>query len=93
MTLSIAQFVVAMAITLPVTELELPVHRDADPAGPARAWLRGDAAARGPAPRRVIAGAGAAVVAVSVFAGVSIAMAQLKRNEIGQSMRQSAPAR
>jgi peptidoglycan/LPS O-acetylase OafA/YrhL len=90
--LSIAQFVAALAITCVVTELsyrfiETPIRR-----GQVGRWWRRLQAARDPAPRRVIAGAGAAVVAVSVFAVANLATAQLKQNEIAQSLDVGAGA-
>ena len=44
------------------------------------------------APRRLIAGAGAVVVAVSVFAATNLATAQLKPNEIQQSLEEAGGA-
>jgi peptidoglycan/LPS O-acetylase OafA/YrhL len=90
--LSIAQFVTALIITGIVTELsyrfvETPIRR-----GQVSRWWRRLQAARDPAPRRVIAGAGATIVAVSVFAVASMATAQLKQNEIAQSLAQGSGA-
>ncbi len=55
-------------------------------------WWRRLQAARDPAPRRVIAGVGACLVAVSVFAATSLATAELKPNEIAQSLEEAAEA-
>ncbi len=90
--LSIAQFVAGLIIAGIVTELsyrfiETPVRR-----GQVGRWWRRLRAARDPAPRRVIAAAGAAVVAVSVFAVANLATAQLKQNEIAQSLDAGAGA-
>ena len=55
-------------------------------------WWRRLQAARDPAPRRIIAGAGAAMVALSVFAVATMATAELKPNEIAQSLNEAAGA-
>ena len=88
--LSVAQLIAAVVLSLIVTELsyrfiETPVRR-----GHVGRWWRRLQSARDPAPRRVIAGAGAAVVAISVFAVANLATAQLKQNEIAQSLDQGA---
>ena len=90
--LSVAQFVAALAITAVVTEvsfriIETPIRR-----GTFGRWWRRLQAARDPAPRRVIAGVGACLVAVSVFAVTSLATAELKPNEIAQSLEEAAEA-
>ncbi len=84
--LSVMQLIAALAISAVVTELsyrfiEVPVRR-----GQVGRWWRRLQSARDPVPRRVIAGAGAAVVAISVFAVANLATAQLKQNEIAQSL-------
>ena len=88
--LSVAQFVAAVIISLIVTELsfrliETPIRR-----GHVGRWWRRLQSSRDPAPRRVIAGVGAAVVAVSVFAVANLATAQLKQNEIAQTLDEGA---
>jgi peptidoglycan/LPS O-acetylase OafA/YrhL len=88
--LSVAQFIAALILSLIVTELsfrfiETPIRR-----GHVGRWWRRLQSARDPAPRRVIAGVGAAVVAVSVFAVANLATAQLKQNEIAQSLDEGA---
>ena len=88
--LSVAQFVAALAITAVVTEvsfriIETPIRRRTF-----GRWWRRLQAARDPAPRRVIAGVGACLVAVSVFAATSLATAELKPNEIAQSLEEAA---
>ena len=65
--------------------IETPIRR-----GHVGRWWRRLQSARDPVPRRVIAGAGAAVVAISVFAVANLATAQLKQNEIAQSLDQGA---
>ena len=90
--LSVAEFVVALAISAVVTEIsfriiETPIRR-----GTFGRWWRRLQAARDPAPRRVIAGAGACLVAVSVFAVTSLATAELKPNEIAQSLDEASEA-
>ena len=89
--LSVAQFDRrAWCSSLIVTELsyrfiETPIRR-----GHVGRWWRRLQSARDPAPRRVIAGAGAAVVAMSVFAVANLATAQLKQNEIAESLDEGA---
>ena len=88
--LSVAQFIAALVLSGIVTELsyrliETPIRR-----GHVGRWWRRLQSARDPVPRRVIAGAGAAVVAVSVFAVANLATAQLKQNEIADSLDKGA---
>ena len=90
--LSVAEFVAALAISAVVTEIsfriiETPIRR-----GTFGRWWRRLQAARDPAPRRVIAGVGACLVAVSVFAATSLATAELKPNEIAQSLEEASEA-
>ena len=87
--LSVAQFVTALVITAVITEvsyrfLESPIRR-----GRVGRWWRRLQSSRDPAPRRLIAGAGAVVVALSVFAATNLATAQLKPNEIQQSLEEA----
>ncbi len=90
--LSIAQFVAALAISAVLAEIsfrliEMPIRK-----GHVGRWWRRLQAARDPAPRRIIAGAGAAMVALSVFAVATMATAELKPNEIAQSLSEAAGA-
>ncbi len=90
--LSIAQFVAALAISAVLAELsfrliEMPIRK-----GHVGRWWRRLQAARDPAPRRIIAGAGAGMVALSVFAVATMATAELKPNEIAQSLNEAAGA-
>jgi peptidoglycan/LPS O-acetylase OafA/YrhL len=90
--LSVVQFVTAIVLAGILTELsyrfvETPIRR-----GQVGRWWRRLQSARDPAPRRVIAGAGACVVALSVFAATNLATAQLKPNEINQSLNEGAGA-
>ena len=90
--LSVVQFVTALAITAIVTEvsfriIETPIRR-----GTFGRWWRRLQAARDPVPRRIIAGIGACLVAVSVFAAATLATAELKPSEIAQSLEEGAEA-
>jgi len=84
--LTFAEFVIAMACTAVITELsyrfvETPIRR-----GTLAAWWRKVKTASDPSSRRLIAGAGAACVALSLFAGVNLATAELRQNEIAESL-------
>ena len=77
----------AMVITVVVTELsyrliEMPIRRGQV----GRWWRRAASAARDPAPRRVIAGAGAGGRGLLGVRRRHLATAQLKPNEIAQSL-------
>jgi peptidoglycan/LPS O-acetylase OafA/YrhL len=90
--LSLGEFALAMAITLPLTEfsyrfIETPIRTGR--VGPWWAKLR---ARRDPTPRRLIVGAGAAAVALTLFSGAALATADLKLNEIEQSIRDNEDA-
>ena len=90
--LSITQFVVGVLLAATVTEIsyrlvETPIRR-----GRVGRWWRRLQAAHDPAPRRIIVGAGAGVVALSVFAAANLATAQLKPNEIQQSLEEGGEA-
>jgi peptidoglycan/LPS O-acetylase OafA/YrhL len=90
--LTVAEFVLALAITFVVCEIsyrfiEMPVRRRH-----VGRWWRRLQAARDPAPRRVIAAVGAACVALSVFAAANLATAELKPNEIAASLDQGQRA-
>ncbi|MDQ3469293.1 MAG: acyltransferase, partial [Actinomycetota bacterium] len=88
--LTLPQFLLAMAITVPITEasyrfVETPIRTGRVSVG----WRRLQAR-RDPVPRRIIAGAGACVVALSVFAAANLATAELRQNEIAESLAQGA---
>jgi peptidoglycan/LPS O-acetylase OafA/YrhL len=90
--LSVVQFVIGTALAVILTEisyrlLETPIRREQ-----VGRWWRRLQSSRDPAPRRLIAGAGAVVVAVSVFAATNLATAQLKPNEIQQSLEEAGGA-
>jgi peptidoglycan/LPS O-acetylase OafA/YrhL len=90
--LSVTQFVVGILLAAAVTEvsyryIETPIRR-----GQVGRWWRNLQSSRDPAPRRLIAGAGACLVAVSVFAATNLATAQLKPNEIEQSLNEARDA-
>ena len=83
--LTINQFVVAMVITAIVTELsfrlvETPVRK-----GVFMETIRRAGRNARPAPRRVVIGSVAAITALSVFAGASLATADLEQNEIADA--------
>ncbi len=87
--LSVVQFVLAVTLAVIVTEIsykfiESPIRR-----GQVGRWWRRLQSARDPAPRRLIATAGAVLVALSVFAAANLATAQLKQNEIDQSLAEA----
>ena len=86
------QFVLAMAITLPITEVSYRFIETPIRTGRITAWWRRLKAQRDPAPRRVIAGVAAAIAAVSMFAFANLATAELKPNEIAQSLDEGAQA-
>ena len=90
--LSIAQFVAALAISAVLTEISFRLIETPIRKGHVGRWWRRLQAARDPAPRRIIAGAGAAMVALSVFAVATLATAELKPNEIAQSLDEAAGA-
>jgi peptidoglycan/LPS O-acetylase OafA/YrhL len=90
--LTVAEFVFALAMTAVVCEvsyrfIEMPIRRRH-----VGRWWRRLQAARDPAPRRVIAAFGAACVALSVFAAANLATAELKPNEIAQSLDEGQQA-
>ncbi len=88
--LNVQQFVTGVAIACVLTELsfrfiERPIRK-----GQVGRWWRGLRAARDPAPRRAIAVGAAVLVAASVFAAANLATAELKPNEIAQSLAEDA---
>jgi hypothetical protein len=90
--LSVTQFVAALVLAGIITEvsyrlIETPVRR-----GNVGRWWRRLQSSRDPAPRRLIAGVGTCVVAISVFAVTNLATAQLKVNEIQQSLDEAGDA-
>jgi peptidoglycan/LPS O-acetylase OafA/YrhL len=90
--LTVPEFVLALAFTFVACEIsyrfiEMPVRRRH-----VGRWWRRLQAARDPAPRRVIAAVGAGVVALSVFAAANLATAELKPNEIADSLNRGEDA-
>jgi len=84
--LTIGEFALAMAITAAITELsyrffETPIRK-----GYVGRWWTRMRAQRDPTPRRVIAIGGAICVAVATFAGVNLATAELRPNEVEESL-------
>ena len=90
--LTVAEFALALALTAVVAEasyrfVEMPIRRRH-----VGRWWRRLQARRDPVPRRIIAAAGAGCVAVSVFAVANLATAELKPNEIAQSLDEASDA-
>jgi peptidoglycan/LPS O-acetylase OafA/YrhL len=84
--LSVVELAAALAVTVVITEvsfryIETPIRR-----GSLGVWWRRLQTSRNPVPRRMIATAGATCVAMSVFAGVNLATAELRPNEIEQTL-------
>jgi peptidoglycan/LPS O-acetylase OafA/YrhL len=90
--LSVAQFVAAVAISLVLTEISFRLIETPIRKGQVGRWWRRLQAARDPAPRRLIAGAGAGVVALSVFSVATMATAELRQNEIAESLAEGSGA-
>jgi peptidoglycan/LPS O-acetylase OafA/YrhL len=84
--LTISEFALAIVITVPITELSYRFIETPIRTGRMRTWWHTLRAQRDPTPRRVLAGAGAGVVALSLFAAANMATAELKPNEIAQSL-------
>jgi peptidoglycan/LPS O-acetylase OafA/YrhL len=83
--LELHEFLVALAITAAITELsyrliEIPVRKGAL----GRLWSRRNT--WGGVDTRTLVGGGAAIAAVTVFAGASLATADLQQNEVRQSL-------
>jgi peptidoglycan/LPS O-acetylase OafA/YrhL len=90
--LTVAEFVLALALTAVVADasfrfVEMPIRRRH-----VGRWWRRLQARRDPVPRRIIAAAGAGCVAVSVFAVANLATAELKQNEIAESLDEGSRA-
>ena len=88
--LSVAEFVVALAISAVVTEvsfrlIETPIRR-----GTLGRWWRRLQAARDPRRGASSPASEACFVAVSVFAAATLATAELKPNEIAQSLEEAS---
>ncbi|MEP6300309.1 MAG: acyltransferase family protein [Ilumatobacter sp.] len=88
--LTIEQFALAMVITAVVTELSFRFVET-----PVRTGAFGDMVRRArrnarPAPRRILVGGVAVVTALSLFAGVSLATADLEQNEIADAFADNA---
>ncbi len=83
--LDLQEFLTAMAITAVITELsyryvEIPIRKGAL----GRLWANRNT--WGGVDSRALVGAGAAVAAVTVFAGASLATADLRQNEVRESL-------
>ncbi len=84
--MSVRQFAMGMAATVCLTELsfrwvETPIRM-----GGLRSWVRGGRSALTPPARGRVVWATAALVGVALFAGVSLASAPLKQNEIAVAL-------
>ncbi|MGI9645637.1 MAG: acyltransferase family protein [Ilumatobacteraceae bacterium] len=84
--LDLRQFVIAMTLTCIITELsyrylELPIRR-----GQFTAALRRVRANPNPRPRRLLAGGAALALALTLFAGATLATADLEQNEVAQDL-------
>ncbi len=84
--LDLSQFVVAMVLTGIVTELsyrflELPIRR-----GQFTAMVRRVRANPDPRPRRLLAAGAALALALTLFAGATLATADLEKNEVAQDL-------
>jgi len=82
------EFVLAVALACVVTELsyrfiETPIRK-----GAVGRWWKQLRASHNPVPRRLIATGAAAVAAVSVFAAANLAMAELRPNDVEQSINE-----
>jgi len=80
--LTIGQFVVAMVITAIVTELSFRLVETPVRTGAFMETVRRARRSSSPAPRRILLGSVAVVTALSIFAGASLATADLEQNEI-----------
>ncbi len=90
--LTFAEFLLAMAITLPITELSYRFIETPIRTGRIKTWWARLRAQRDPTPRRMLAGVGAGVVGLSLFAAANMATAELKQNEIAQSLADAEDA-
>ena len=87
--LTVQEFVFAMVLTVIVTELSFRFVETPIRTGQAMKILRRVRWSPNPAPRRVVACAAATVVAFSVFAGASLATADLEQNEIADAFAEN----
>ncbi len=90
--LSLSQFLVAMVATVAITEasyryVETPIRK-----GTLGAWWQGLRRSRDPLPRQLVVGTGAIVVVLGLFAGVSLATAPVRQNEIAEALDQAEGA-
>ena len=86
--LSVPQFLIGDGDRLCRDRAVVPLHRDAGPQGPRRPLVAQAARRRVTRfPRRLVATTAAALVAVSVFAAANLATAELRPNEIEQSLQ------
>jgi peptidoglycan/LPS O-acetylase OafA/YrhL len=83
--MTIGQFVVAMIITVIVTELSFRFVETPIRTGAFMDTIRRARRHTSAAPRRILIGSVAAVTALSVFAGASLATADLEQNEIADA--------
>lgn len=88
--LTLGQFVVAMVITAIVTELSFRLIETPIRTGAFMEMIRRARRNASPAPRRIMVGTVAVVTAVTVFAGVSLATADLEQNEIADAFEANA---
>jgi peptidoglycan/LPS O-acetylase OafA/YrhL len=88
-TLSLGQFVVAMAITVVVAELSYRYVETPIRAGKLSAWVRRARASADPRPRRRLVAGGAIVTAMTLLAGTALARADLRQNEIAEDLAAS----
>ncbi|MGI9052955.1 MAG: acyltransferase family protein [Ilumatobacteraceae bacterium] len=82
------QFVLAVALACVVTELsyrfvETPIRK-----GAVGRWWKQLRASHDPVPRRLIATGAAAIAALTVFAGANLALAELRPNDVEQSINE-----
>ncbi len=88
--LTIGQFVFAMIITAIVTELSFRLVETPIRTGAFMETIRRARQNARPAPRRILVSSIAAVTALSIFAGVSLATADLEQNEIADAFAENA---
>jgi peptidoglycan/LPS O-acetylase OafA/YrhL len=90
--LSLTEFVLAMVATAAITEVsyryvETPIRK-----GTLGAWWQGLRRSRDPLPRQLVVGGGAIMVVLGLFAGVSLATAPVRQNEIAEALDQAEDA-
>jgi peptidoglycan/LPS O-acetylase OafA/YrhL len=80
--LSVSEFVLAMVLTVLVTEVSFRLIETPIRTGTFMEMVRRARWSHTPTPRRILAGSVAVVAVFSLFAGVSLATAELQQNEI-----------